>query len=119
MLRPEHAKLSVYAKSVDAAELLDKVVRGLPREHADLKDQLRRASISTVLNIAEGAGEFSDAEKARFYRMSRRSSAECLAILDLIERLHPVVPTQAARQPLLEIGAMLTTMITRRAPPYP
>ncbi|MBW3534903.1 MAG: four helix bundle protein, partial [Gemmatimonadetes bacterium] len=38
-----------------------------------LEDQLDRAATSIVLNIAEGAGEFSLPDKQRFYRMAKRS----------------------------------------------
>jgi four helix bundle protein len=37
-----------------------------------------------VLNIAEGAGEYRPKEKARFYRMSRRSADEASTALDLL-----------------------------------
>jgi four helix bundle protein len=56
-----------------------------PRGH--LADQLRRASSSIVLNIAEGAGEWKPLEKARFYRIALRSGTECAGILALLERL--------------------------------
>ena len=51
---------------------------------AELRDQLDRASISIVLNIAEGCGRRSPADKARFYSMARGSATECAAILDLL-----------------------------------
>ncbi len=57
----------------------------LPRGCAFLAEQLRRAATSICLNIAEGSGEFSLGEKARFYRMARRSATECAAILDIAE----------------------------------
>ena len=38
---------------------------------ASLADQLQRAATSIPLNIADGAGEFSASEKARFYRMAQ------------------------------------------------
>ena len=34
------------------------------------------------MNLAEGAGELSPSEKARFYRMALRSATECAAIID-------------------------------------
>jgi len=43
-------------------------VEHLPRGRAYLAEQLQRASTSIPLNTAEGAGEFSTKEKARFYR---------------------------------------------------
>ena len=40
-----------------------------------------------MLNIAEGAGEFAPKEKARFYRMARRSATESAAVLDVCKNL--------------------------------
>ena len=54
------------------------------RADAILRDQLLRASVSIVLNIAEGAGRRSRRDKARFYSMARGSAAECGAILYLL-----------------------------------
>ena len=54
------------------------------RGYAELRDQLDRASISIVLNIAEGCGRRSPADKACFYSMARGSATECDAILDLL-----------------------------------
>jgi len=44
---------------------------------AALRDQLHRASISVVLNIAGGAGRFSAPDKARFSAIARGSATEC------------------------------------------
>jgi four helix bundle protein len=51
---------------------------------AELRDQLERASISIVLNIATGCGRTSPADKARFYAMARGSATESAAVLDLL-----------------------------------
>jgi four helix bundle protein len=52
----------------------------LPRH---LKDQLNRASSSIVLNLAEGVGRSSFAEKKRFFEIAFGSLRESQAILDL------------------------------------
>jgi len=55
--------LEVYKK---AKELNQEVLRFLKEnKHIDtyIRDQLKRASISTVLNIAEGSGKFSKPDK--------------------------------------------------------
>src|SRR5688572_16666604 len=42
-----------------------------------LRDQLRRASVSIIANIAEGFGRRSDKEFANFLNMAHGSAAEC------------------------------------------
>ena len=49
-----------------------------------LKDQIRRASSSIILNIAEGSGKWSKKDKINFYRMSLASTNECIAAIDLM-----------------------------------
>jgi hypothetical protein len=111
--------------------MLDAISTEIPERRADLRDQLRRASASIVLNLAEvgvscgprflvavlrndpeGAGEFSPGDKARFYRMARRSASECAAILDLLERTTPLAKmVERARPGIQEVGAMLTALV--------
>ena len=62
------------------------VARVLPRRGcASLKDQLLRASASTVLNIAEGCGRYARPEKAHFYLIARGSAMECVGVLDVAQ----------------------------------
>lgn len=83
----DHEKLDVYVATMDFVALTHKTIAALPVGHAGLGDQLRRAATSIALNIAEGAGEFSKPDKARFYRFARRSATECAAALDVAVRL--------------------------------
>ena len=88
------------------------IVEQLPRGKAYLADQLQRAGTSVPLNIAEGAGEDAINEKARFYRMARRSATECSSIFDVCQRLGLLDKSRYAqgRILLLRIVAMLTKM---------
>jgi four helix bundle protein len=116
-MRPlDHEKLHVYQMALDFLALADALIAALPRGHAYLTDQLYRAAASICLNIAEGAGEFSPPDKARFYRIARRSATECAAILDVCARLRLVSPEQSAtaRELLVQVVAMLTAMARRR-----
>jgi four helix bundle protein len=109
----DHEKLDVYAVSIDFVALANDVIESLPRGRAYLADQLHRAATSVPANIAEGAGEFSKNEKARFYRMALRSATECAALLDVAKALS-VVPQEsraAGRDLLLRVVSMLTRLI--------
>jgi four helix bundle protein len=50
-----------------------------------VNDQLGRASFSVVLNIAEGSGKFSKADRRNFFVVSRASLFECIAVLDILK----------------------------------
>ena len=83
----DHERWDVYQAAVKLVILISDVVEQLPRRKAYLADQLQRAGTSVPLNIAEGAGEHSASEKARFYRMSKRSATECASIPKMIQKL--------------------------------
>lgn len=107
--------MDVYQTAIEFVVLADDIVEQLPRGRAYLNDQLHRAALSITLNIAEGAGEYAIEEKARFYRMAKRSATECAAILDVCERLKLVDDQQRAkgRELLTRIVAMLVKMARR------
>lgn len=108
----DHEKLDVYQTAVDWVSLAQDIAEALPRGKGNLADQLQRASSSITLNIAEGAGEFSGAEKARFYRIAKRSATECAAILDVAQRRSSISPEHYAqgRSLLLRIVGMLVKL---------
>ena len=69
--------------------------------------------------MAEGAGEFAQADKARFYRMARRSGTECVAILDAcrILKLTEEAVLTHGRELLYRVVSMLTAMVLRLSEP--
>lgn len=83
----DHDRLDAYNLARRLNVNVRALVDALPKGRSDLVDQLQRASASIALNIAEGSGEFTPKEKARFYRMAKRSATECVAILDLLQDL--------------------------------
>ncbi|MEM6995058.1 MAG: four helix bundle protein [Myxococcota bacterium] len=84
-----------------------------PPGNGDLADQLRRATTSIALNIAEGAGEYSRVDKARFYRMAKRSATECAGVVDVARRLDIIAPLRfdERRAVLFSIVSMLVKMV--------
>ena len=108
----DHEKLDVYQAAIELVILIDVIVEHLPRGRAYLADQFQRAGTSVPLNIAEGSGEYSPAEKARLYRMARRSATECAGIFDICRRLRLVQESQyvKGRELLIRIVSMLTKM---------
>ena len=108
----DHEKLDVYQAAIELVILIDDLVAHLPRGRAYLADQLQRAGTSVPLNIAEGAGEYSSAEKSKFYRIAKRSATECAAIFDICHRLRLLEETRyvKGRGLLMRIVAMLTKM---------
>lgn len=83
----DHERLDVYHVSLDFLVFANQVIESLPRGRSHLSDQLTRASTSIVLNIAEGAGKHSKADKRRYYLTARGSAPESAALLDVCMRL--------------------------------
>jgi len=47
-------------------------------------DQLGRASFSVSLNISEGSGKFSKADRKNYFTTARASVFECIAVIDIL-----------------------------------
>ena len=104
--------LDVYQRSIEFLALSAQVVAKLPRGHAMLADQLKRAALSIPLNIAEGSGRVGEDDARRQRAIARGSAMECAAILDACRVLGIIdqgtlIP---ARHLLLRIVAMLTRL---------
>ena len=69
----DHERLDVYVVALDFLVFANEVIERLPRGRGHLADQLTRASTSIVLNLAEGAGKLSKADK----RLSSMSACDC------------------------------------------
>lgn len=105
----DHEGMEVYRRALAFVRVANEIRARLPPGRAALADQLDRAAVSIPLNIAEGAGEFARREKARFYRIARRSATECAAILDVVRELQlgEAAAIGAAKNDLRAIVAML------------
>ena len=54
------------------------------------KDQIRRAALSVILNMAEGSAKKSDIEFARFLEISIGSINEVVACIDIMKELKKI-----------------------------
>ena len=80
-------KLDVYQVVKDQ----NMKVLGVLKTHKEmdpyLMDQWKRASLSILLNLAEGTGHMTDADKKHYLTIARSSVYESVAILDLLKAL--------------------------------
>jgi four helix bundle protein len=110
----DHEKLDVYQESIVfcgwVGDLLSEIT-----SKAAAKDQLDRASTSLPLNIAEGNGKFSDADRSRFLEIARGSALEGATCLDVLvaRRLIAAERIVPAKEQLVRIVKMLMGMLKR------
>ena len=99
-------KLDVYRVALE----FHGVAMGLPKSKV-LRDQLERASSSIVLNIAEGFGRETAADKRNFYVIARASANECGAIVDLLRTRASKAECDRAILLLVRIVQMLSRLV--------
>jgi four helix bundle protein len=111
-VKPDCERLDAYRVAVEFQLLAASIGSG--RRLGALRDQLDRASVSIVLNIAEGSGRFAPADKAHFYLIARGSAMECLAAVSLLQARSLAAPElcRRSRSLLTRIVAMLTRLST-------
>ena len=105
--------LIVWQKGMELAELIYSITSRYPSlEMYSLVNQMRRAAVSVVSNIAEGKGRDSKLEYLHFLSIARGSVTELETQLLLSIRLKYI--DQAAAEPSLalcdEISRMLNSM---------
>ncbi len=77
-------RLEVYQKAKEQNKEILTYLRNNKQIDSYIRDQLKRASISIIINIAEGSGKFSKADKKNYYTISRGSVYECVSLLELL-----------------------------------
>ncbi len=84
-------KLIVWQKSLVLIESIYRICNVLPgNERNNIVDQIKRATLSISLNIAEGSGSENDKEFNRFLSIAKKSLFEVIAILKIINYLYKI-----------------------------
>ena len=79
----DFCKLDVYQKAKSFCISMNKLIIAKKFDKTT-NDQLRRASFSIMLNIAEGSSRFSNKDRKNFMVVARGSTFECGAILEYL-----------------------------------
>jgi four helix bundle protein len=110
----DHERLNVYQEAVASCGWVGDLLNEITAKAA-AKDQLDRASTSIPLNIAEGNGKFSNADRARFLEIARGSALECAGGIDVLGARKVIGPERIvpAKEQLVRIVNMLVGMLKR------
>ena len=111
----DHEKLNVYQESIKFVVWADGILETLPKALA-VHDQLDRASTSISLNIAEGNGKYTPADRCRFFDIARGSALECAACLDVLVAKRKLVEADPGKAILVRIVSMLVGLIRSTSP---
>lgn len=112
-----HEKLDVYRCAVEFLALVGQMIDAMPSGTAVVRDQIERASLSIVANIAESVGVRTVKERDRHLGIARGSAMECGALLDAcrLRRLCSTEQLQSGKQLLFRVVSMLTRMMATTA----
>jgi four helix bundle protein len=105
-----HEKLDVYKVAIQYTKWAFAVGKNMAGAHRHSRDQLFRASQSIPLNIAEGNGKATEADRRHFFEIARGSTLECAAIQDVMEVCGAIKSEEnrVGKDLLDRIAAMLT-----------
>ncbi len=115
----DHEKLDVYRLELEfvawVTVLLNETKVNAQGLHREVCDQLDRASLSALLNTAEGNGKRQGRQRAKFFDDARGSAVECAACLDALVAKQLAAPMRVTdgKAMLVRIVGMLTKLVER------
>jgi four helix bundle protein len=108
--RFDHEKLDVYQEAIRFVSWVDDLLESIPKSLA-VHNQLDRASTSVPLNIAEGNGKYTAADRCRFFDIAPGSALECAAFLDVLMAKKRIEQPDAGKAILVGVVSMLVGLI--------
>jgi four helix bundle protein len=115
----DHEKLRVYQLQLEFLQwvtpLLEEVQRQDAGKTAEVRKHLDQASLSVLLNIAEGNGRRRQQTRAKFFDDARGSTAESAACLDALVAKGVCSPDRIrhGKDVLERVYSMLTKLVER------
>jgi four helix bundle protein len=108
----DHERLDVYKVAIQFVAWSSDVLKDIPKS-LSVHDQLDRAATSIPLNIAEGNGKHTSADRCRFFDHARGSALECAACLDVLVARGKIETELAdsGKRLLSEIVSMLVGLV--------
>ena len=115
----DHEKLQVYQLELEfiawLTDLFAEVQAAKVPRLAEFLDQLDRASLSALLNTAEGNGRRASQQRVKFFDDARGSSTECAACLDALVAKKACGPERVTegKEILISVISILSALILR------
>ncbi len=103
-------KLRVYKQARNNLIEIAKICKHT-RDFGDIKNQIQRAAISVISNIAEGAGNNTAKQKLQFFGVARGSNNEVLAQLQILHDIGACQINDDLIENINYTGKMLTKLI--------
>jgi four helix bundle protein len=114
----DHEKLKVYQEAIRFVSWLNIILVNIKKERSpvpltEIVNQQDRASISIVLNIAEGNGRRQMKQRIKFFDDARGSATECAACPDILvaKGILPIDEIKDGKVLLLSVVSMLSRLI--------
>jgi four helix bundle protein len=115
----DHERLDVYQLQLQFIAWVTPLIEDAQDHSAgksrEVSDQLDRASLSCLLNTAEGNGKRQRQGRAKFFDDARGSATECAACLDALvaKNVFPSARVAEGKAKLLRIVSMLCGLVDR------
>lgn len=113
----DHERLEAYKKALSFAQWVEPILERLPKTAA-VHNQLDCARTSIALNIPEGNGRFTSADRCKFFDIARGSGLECAGCPDLIfiKKLISEAELDQGKALLKDIVSLLVGLIRSNSP---
>jgi len=110
-----YENLEVFKKARNVHTIIYRLTKDMNSVPRYTTDQLGRASLSIMLNIAEGSAKIGEKDRRKFYVIARGSVFECASLIQFLndEKELPTAVSADLLSHYDELSRMLFAMIRR------